>query len=227
MHLGYRPVAVVRSAGFLTIFRQRRISPWRLAATRSKQLGQFRRDRDRRRAGKKERREEVLLQVCRANWALTASRKSGRIWSNACSRASGENELGGAIEIAYDRSRKHAPWPRPRSTAHDRPGADDGGAARRPCQPDPEARGRPALSSCRSSSIRRQFGPNEDLVALSSAFRDRCQACDREGVDLIFHPSRQSMYPPGFSTYVEVHGCRTCCAGRRGPAIFAASPRSC
>src|SRR5688572_8894381 len=50
-----------------------------------------------------------------------------------------------------------------------------------------------------------QFGPNEDLSRYPRPFEKDVEACQREGVDLIFHPERQEIYPPDFSTWVEVH----------------------
>ena len=61
-----------------------------------------------------------------------------------------------------------------------------------------------------------QFGPNEDLAAYPRDFdgdRDRCAA---EGVDVLFFPTVDTMYPSGFQTRVQVEGwnSRLCGAGR-------------
>ncbi|MBI1929694.1 pantoate--beta-alanine ligase [Candidatus Poribacteria bacterium] len=64
-----------------------------------------------------------------------------------------------------------------------------------------------------------QFGPNEDLANYPRDFdRDR-QLLEAEGVDLIFAPTVEGMYPPGSLTFVEVEGNLTkglCGASRPG-----------
>ena len=49
-----------------------------------------------------------------------------------------------------------------------------------------------------------QFGPNEDLARYPRTFEaDRAQ-CEAHGVDVIYAPTPERMYPPGFQTHVEV-----------------------
>ena len=62
-----------------------------------------------------------------------------------------------------------------------------------------------------------QFGPNEDYAAYPRDF-----AADREklmaaGVDAVFHPAPEEMYPEGYATYVNVEGELTnkLCGARR------------
>ncbi|MEJ2491315.1 MAG: pantoate--beta-alanine ligase [Desulfuromonadales bacterium] len=51
-----------------------------------------------------------------------------------------------------------------------------------------------------------QFGPKEDLDSYPRDFA-RDEALAREcGVDLIFYPSAENIYPPDFATYVSVEG---------------------
>lgn len=51
-----------------------------------------------------------------------------------------------------------------------------------------------------------QFGPNEDFEKYPRDFdRDR-GICREAGVDALFCPSREELYPEGCSTYVEVQG---------------------
>ncbi len=51
-----------------------------------------------------------------------------------------------------------------------------------------------------------QFGPKEDLDSYPRDFA-RDEALAREcGVDLIFYPSAESIYPPDYATYVSVEG---------------------
>jgi pantoate--beta-alanine ligase len=51
-----------------------------------------------------------------------------------------------------------------------------------------------------------QFGPNEDLAKYPRTFETDCALLKAEGVDLIFAPSVDEMYPAGASTWVEVEG---------------------
>jgi pantoate--beta-alanine ligase len=48
-----------------------------------------------------------------------------------------------------------------------------------------------------------QFGKNEDLANYPRPLaRDR-ELCEQAGVDLLFRPSANDIYPPGFATFVE------------------------
>ncbi|HHH81229.1 MAG TPA: pantoate--beta-alanine ligase [candidate division Zixibacteria bacterium] len=51
-----------------------------------------------------------------------------------------------------------------------------------------------------------QFGPNEDLNSYPRDFERDSKLCEKEGVDVIFAPSAEEMYPDGYSTWVEVKG---------------------
>jgi pantoate--beta-alanine ligase len=51
-----------------------------------------------------------------------------------------------------------------------------------------------------------QFGPQEDLAKYPRTFERDCELLRNEGVDLIFAPSAEEMYPPGAITLVEVKG---------------------
>jgi pantoate--beta-alanine ligase len=68
-----------------------------------------------------------------------------------------------------------------------------------------------------------QFGPGEDLASYPRD-RDRDVALAREeGVDVVFAPSFEEIYPDGFSTTVEVAGLGEKLCGdpeRRGPGHF-------
>ena len=49
-----------------------------------------------------------------------------------------------------------------------------------------------------------QFGPQEDLARYPRPIERDLELAASAGVDLVFHPSLEEMYPPGFATYVEV-----------------------
>ncbi|MBW1917129.1 MAG: pantoate--beta-alanine ligase [Deltaproteobacteria bacterium] len=49
-----------------------------------------------------------------------------------------------------------------------------------------------------------QFGPNEDLEQYPRDEARDCELARQVGVDVLFAPEPQSMYPPGYQTYVTV-----------------------
>ncbi len=66
----------------------------------------------------------------------------------------------------------------------------------------------------------KQFGPAEDYqIYPRDLERDR-QLLENEGVDLIFYPSVEQMYPEGYRTYVEVEGLQDKLCGRSRPGHF-------
>ena len=65
-----------------------------------------------------------------------------------------------------------------------------------------------------------QFGPGEDLDAYPrDEERDR-QLAEAEGADILFAPSREEVYPAGFSTSVEVGGITGPLEGEHRPGHF-------
>jgi pantoate--beta-alanine ligase len=65
-----------------------------------------------------------------------------------------------------------------------------------------------------------QFGPNEDLAKYPRSWdRDR-ELLEREGVELLFAPSVQEMYPAGGVTWVTVEGLSDKLDGRSRPGHF-------
>jgi pantoate--beta-alanine ligase len=65
-----------------------------------------------------------------------------------------------------------------------------------------------------------QFGPNEDLAKYPRSFgRDR-ELLEDEGVELLFAPSAEEMYPAGAMTWVTVQGLSDKLDGRSRPGHF-------
>ena len=65
-----------------------------------------------------------------------------------------------------------------------------------------------------------QFAPTEDLGKYPRPFETDCEQCHAAGVDLLFHPSVESIYPPGFSTFVDVEGLTAKWEGAVRPTHF-------
>ena len=65
-----------------------------------------------------------------------------------------------------------------------------------------------------------QFGPNEDFDKYPQDFdRDR-EIAEREGVDILFAPSKEEMYKSGDRTFVEVSGLSEIMCGKSRPGHF-------
>lgn len=65
-----------------------------------------------------------------------------------------------------------------------------------------------------------QFGPNEDLAKYPRSFERDCEMLEREGVQLLFAPSVEEMYPAGAVTWVTVEGLSEKLDGRSRPGHF-------
>ncbi len=68
-----------------------------------------------------------------------------------------------------------------------------------------------------------QFGPGEDLDRYPRDEQRDAELAEREGVDLIYAPRAEEVYPQGYSTYVDVHGLTEVLEGdpaQRGPEHF-------
>jgi pantoate--beta-alanine ligase len=65
-----------------------------------------------------------------------------------------------------------------------------------------------------------QFGPNEDFSKYPRTFEEDCALLEREGVDLIFAPTVDDMYPAGASTFVLVEGVSDRLDGASRPGHF-------
>jgi len=66
----------------------------------------------------------------------------------------------------------------------------------------------------------KQFGPKEDLEKYPRQFEADRAMLESLGVDYLFAPSVAEMYPPGFSTYVDVEGISELHEGRSRPGHF-------
>jgi len=65
-----------------------------------------------------------------------------------------------------------------------------------------------------------QFGPTEDLAKYPRSFERDCSLLEREGVELLFAPSVEEMYPAGAVTWVTVEGLSDKLDGRSRPGHF-------
>jgi len=65
-----------------------------------------------------------------------------------------------------------------------------------------------------------QFGPSEDFSKYPRNFERDQQLLEKEGVDLVFAPSVDEMYPRGAVTYVTVEGLSERLCGRSRPGHF-------
>ena len=65
-----------------------------------------------------------------------------------------------------------------------------------------------------------QFGPNEDFSRYPRDMYRDLQMLDDAGVDWVFAPGVEEMYPEGFSTYVEVGGVTAPLEGAARPGHF-------
>ncbi len=65
-----------------------------------------------------------------------------------------------------------------------------------------------------------QFGPTEDLSKYPRQFDRDCQLLEKEGVDILFAPSVDKIYPDGAVTWVLVEGLSEKLDGRSRPGHF-------
>ena len=65
-----------------------------------------------------------------------------------------------------------------------------------------------------------QFGPGEDFSRYPRTLEADLDVCRREGVDLVFAPAAETMYPADFHTYVEVHDLQDVLCGPSRPGHF-------
>ncbi len=65
-----------------------------------------------------------------------------------------------------------------------------------------------------------QFGPSEDLVRYPRTPAADASFCEREGVDVLFAPAAEEMFPRGFSTHVQEDAVSKPLCGVARPALF-------
>jgi pantoate--beta-alanine ligase len=84
---------------------------------------------------------------------------------------------------------------------------------------------RAAKASCSAVAVSifvnpTQFGPNEDFALYPRTFEADCELLEVEGVDVVFAPTPEEMYPIGSSTFVEVAGLSDRLDGQSRPGHF-------
>jgi pantoate--beta-alanine ligase len=67
-----------------------------------------------------------------------------------------------------------------------------------------------------------QFAPNEDFSRYPRTFERDCELLEREGVDFLFAPTAEEMYPEPQVTWVTVEGLSDRLCGRSRPGHFRA-----
>jgi pantoate--beta-alanine ligase len=65
-----------------------------------------------------------------------------------------------------------------------------------------------------------QFGPNEDLAKYPRSLERDCELLEREGVEILFAPAVEEMYPAGAVTWVTVEELSDKLDGRSRPGHF-------
>jgi pantoate--beta-alanine ligase len=65
-----------------------------------------------------------------------------------------------------------------------------------------------------------QFGPQEDFQKYPRDLPTDLRLCAEAGVDVVFHPSPSEVYPPGFTSFVEVAGLSQVLEGKFRPGHF-------
>lgn len=65
-----------------------------------------------------------------------------------------------------------------------------------------------------------QFGPNEDFEKYPRVLEQDLEKCQTAGADLVWTPTKEMMYPPHFSSYVEVESLTETLEGTTRPHHF-------
>lgn len=65
-----------------------------------------------------------------------------------------------------------------------------------------------------------QFAPHEDFARYPRTFQPDCQLCEEMGVDVVYEPKAETMYPHGYATYVNVERITERLCGASRPTFF-------
>ncbi|MCL5942351.1 MAG: pantoate--beta-alanine ligase, partial [Actinobacteria bacterium] len=65
-----------------------------------------------------------------------------------------------------------------------------------------------------------QFGPGEDLDRYPRDLARDLALAEETGVDMVFHPAPEEMYPAGYATWVDVEGLTEHLCGASRPGHF-------
>lgn len=65
-----------------------------------------------------------------------------------------------------------------------------------------------------------QFGPNEDFSRYPRTLEEDCRMLEAEGIDVVFTPTAEAMYPSGASTFIDVPGISERLDGASRPGHF-------
>ena len=65
-----------------------------------------------------------------------------------------------------------------------------------------------------------QFAPNEDLDTYPRQLESDIEKLETLGVDILFHPGKEEMYPAGYKTYVQVQDITEHLCGKSRPGFF-------
>lgn len=65
-----------------------------------------------------------------------------------------------------------------------------------------------------------QFGPNEDLDTYPRQLENDIEKLEALGVNILFHPSPEEMYPSDYKTYVQVQDITDHLCGKSRPDLF-------
>ncbi len=65
-----------------------------------------------------------------------------------------------------------------------------------------------------------QFGPNEDYAKYPRDLTGDSEQASKAGVEVIFHPQAQEMYPKGYSSFIEIDGITQKLCGLSRPGHF-------
>jgi pantoate--beta-alanine ligase len=65
-----------------------------------------------------------------------------------------------------------------------------------------------------------QFGPNEDFDTYPCQLQSDIEKLEEVGVDILFHPSKEEMYPKDYRTYIQVQDITQHLCGNSRPNLF-------